>query len=196
MSSPAGPINTSKNDTMNVEATNHFLKELQNRILQLEEQLKAKAGSNNDNPKNDNPAEPPVARPTLPKKNVKIEAPDKFGGQQDRLQGFLLQIRTYLDYYPESFPTETDKVIFTGTRLKDRALTWYEPVLQDWYSHGDRAKESTKQLMTNLQNTLSKADGRVIRSDAALIFADAVAFKAGLEEHHIKQIKQIIRILV
>ncbi|KAJ4362089.1 hypothetical protein N0V85_009372, partial [Neurospora sp. IMI 360204] len=38
--------------------------------------------------------------------------------------------------------------------------------------------------------------GRVIRSDAALIFADAVAFKAGLEEHHIKQVKQIIRILV
>lgn len=60
-------------------------------------------------------------------------------------------MRTYLDYYPESFPTETDKVIFTGTRLKDRALTWYEPVLQDWYSHGDRAQENTRQLMTSLQ---------------------------------------------
>ena len=76
------------------------------------------------------------AQPTS-KKNVKIEVPDKFGDQQDKLQGFLLQIRTYLDYCPESFPTETDKVIFTETCLKDRALTWYEPVLQDWYGHGD-----------------------------------------------------------
>ncbi|KAJ4390258.1 hypothetical protein N0V85_007406 [Neurospora sp. IMI 360204] len=38
--------------------------------------------------------------------------------------------------------------------------------------------------------------GRVIRSDAALIFTKAVAFKARLEEHHIKQIKQTIRMLV
>lgn len=36
----------------------------------------------------------------------------------------------------------------------------------------------------------------VIRSDAALIYAHAVAFETPLENNHMKQIKQIIRVLV
>ncbi|KAK3351116.1 hypothetical protein B0H65DRAFT_506580 [Neurospora tetraspora] len=38
--------------------------------------------------------------------------------------------------------------------------------------------------------------GRLIRSDAVLLFAKAVTFNARLEEHHVKQVKQIIRMLV
>ena len=103
MSSHIDNSNTSEPGIMSSEATNKLLQELQNRIMQLEAQLQAATMPGNNEPEGDEPTDPPVEGPTLPKKKVKIEAPDKFGGQQDRLQGFLLQMRTYIDYYPQGW---------------------------------------------------------------------------------------------
>ncbi|KAK3338135.1 hypothetical protein B0H65DRAFT_446037 [Neurospora tetraspora] len=85
------------------------------------------------------------------KSKVKLDAPDKFGGQQTKLAGFLLQIRTYLDHYEANFPTDYKKVIFLGTRLTDQALIWYEPILQDHYLNGDEAQDFTKKILHSVK---------------------------------------------
>ncbi|KAJ4383111.1 hypothetical protein N0V85_008506 [Neurospora sp. IMI 360204] len=60
MSSHIEPINTTEGDIADVGSTARLLQELQNRILQLEEQLKAKAEPDDGNPEDGNPADPPV----------------------------------------------------------------------------------------------------------------------------------------
>jgi hypothetical protein len=66
------------------------------------------------------------------KRKAKLEAPDKYGGEKDKLTGFITQMQNYLQYYPDQFDGEGAKVTYAASRLKDKALRWFEPTLKDY----------------------------------------------------------------
>ncbi len=71
---------------------------------------------------------------TLPKgdgRKAKIDAPPKYRGDKEALTRFLTQARAYLRYYPKKFADEEAKVTFVASRLKGKALRWFEPTLKD-----------------------------------------------------------------
>ncbi|KAK1777264.1 hypothetical protein QBC45DRAFT_470067 [Copromyces sp. CBS 386.78] len=138
MSSAGTPNIAVSGDTLNTTIQQQF-KALQTRIVQLEAQLQAGTKTTGAALEDDTPSKD--------KKKVKLPVPQEFDGQQAALAGFLIQMQTYFYFNEEKFASESEKVAFAGTRLSDRALTWYEPIIKDFYEHGDKASDFTKKIM-------------------------------------------------
>jgi hypothetical protein len=153
MSTSAGTNNpVPQGEPLNLAAIQQQFKAMQDRIVQLEAQLQAGTGT----------PEAKAGEGTAPKerKRVKLSAPKEFNGQQAALAGFLIQMQTYFDFYKDQFASEYEKVTYAGTRLTDKALTWYEPILKDHYENGDEASDFTKKVL-NSYTEFTKALSRV-----------------------------------
>ncbi|KAK4095903.1 hypothetical protein N658DRAFT_437244, partial [Parathielavia hyrcaniae] len=66
------------------------------------------------------------------KAKLKIEAPDKFHGEQEDLSRFLTEMSSYIEHYEVRFPDEDTKTRYAASRLGGRAARWFEPTLKDY----------------------------------------------------------------
>ena len=78
---------------------------------------------------------PPSAASTPSAKNEpKIPDPPMFSGERKALLPFLAKCRLKFVGQPSSFPTETAKIIYVGSRLEGPPFSWFSPLndrLQD-----------------------------------------------------------------
>jgi hypothetical protein len=63
---------------------------------------------------------------------VKLEQPEKFGGDPAKLGGFLIEMANYHEHHDEMFEDEESKTRYAATRLKDDALVWFEHTMEDF----------------------------------------------------------------
>ena len=67
--------------------------------------------------------------------------PDPYGGESDKLQGFLTSLRSYQMYYPTQFNTDELKVRHAMSFLKDKAQRVMEPILRDYVHNPPYARK-------------------------------------------------------
>lgn len=65
-------------------------------------------------------------KPSEPKVNL----PDTFKGTRSHVNAFVSQLEIYFLLRSSQFQSETDKVIFTASFLRDAAFHWFEPHLK------------------------------------------------------------------
>ena len=66
------------------------------------------------------------------KRKAKLEALDKFGGEKDKLTGFITQMQNYFQYYLDQFSSEDAKVMYTTSCLKDKVLRQFKLTLKNY----------------------------------------------------------------
>lgn len=76
-------------------------------------------------------AGPPPAPP--------IAKPDKFDGTQNKLRGFLTQMKAYLRQQGLHLRPESEQVLTAAGYLSGNALAWFEPTLRDFLETNDAA---------------------------------------------------------
>jgi Domain of unknown function (DUF4939) len=76
-------------------------------------------------------------------KDLKINAPDKYGGERSKLKGFLIQVDLYFTFNSTRFKSETERVLYVVSRLERDALNWIEGFVVDYMSHTNRAGQVT-----------------------------------------------------
>ena len=64
-----------------------------------------------------------IGKPSEPK----VASPEHFTGQRNKLKTFLTQVTMVITLQPSRFTTETSKVFYTGSYLRDTALLWFQP---------------------------------------------------------------------
>ena len=69
---------------------------------------------------------------------VKLEQPEKFGGDPAKLGGFLIEVANYHEHHDEMFEDEESKTRYAATRLKDEALVWFEPTMEDFLKNEEK----------------------------------------------------------
>lgn len=63
--------------------------------------------------------------------DVKPSKPDRFTGQRSKLEDFITQVRLYISLQPHKFHSDQTKVSFTASFLRDKALQWFQPHLEE-----------------------------------------------------------------
>jgi hypothetical protein len=91
-----------------------------------------------------------VAHGREPGQLLKPPPPEMFDGTQDKLQGFVTQLRVYFNYFPVTLNTNERRVTYAHSRLKGNALNWFEPVMRE-YLNG-QGTERTMNIITNFDH--------------------------------------------
>ncbi|TLD19213.1 hypothetical protein PspLS_10045 [Pyricularia sp. CBS 133598] len=105
-----------------VARTNQELHEQTLRATQLQEELQALRASANV-----------TLTPFDGRERLRLNPPATFDGTPGQFKGYLVQVRTYQAFHLEIFRSETEKVVHAATFLRGRALSWFEPLLQEWF---------------------------------------------------------------
>lgn len=71
-------------------------------------------------------------------KDLKVQVPDKYFGERNKLKGFLIQVNLYMTFNGNRFASDTERVLWTVSLLAGDALNWIEGFLQDYMEHTDR----------------------------------------------------------
>ncbi|KAG9192563.1 hypothetical protein G6011_11297 [Alternaria panax] len=71
----------------------------------------------------------PNERPVTTRK-PKIAAPEKFGGDREKLRTFLTHTYLYCEY--NEVPTDQEKILMASTYMKDKASNWMQPYVDDY----------------------------------------------------------------
>ena len=71
----------------------------------------------------------PNERPAATRK-PKIAAPEKFGGDREKLRTFLTHTDLYCEY--NEVPTDQEKILMASTYMKDKASNWMQPYVDDY----------------------------------------------------------------
>ncbi|EHA47056.1 hypothetical protein MGG_17620 [Pyricularia oryzae 70-15] len=132
-----------------VARTNQELHEQTLRATQLQEELQALRASANV-----------TSTPLDGRERLKLNPPATFDGTPGQLKGYLVQVRTYQAFHLETFRSETEKVVHAATFLRGRALSWFEPLLQEWL---DVPPEERRQEVTDIFSTFAGYE-RTLRS--------------------------------
>lgn len=69
------------------------------------------------------PLETPIPRPRIPK----VSDPEPFKGERTRFQNFATQLQLKFASDPSAFATDTAKITYAGSYLRDAAYTWFAP---------------------------------------------------------------------
>jgi hypothetical protein len=78
-------------------------------------------------------------------KNIKVKAPDTFGGERSKFKNFVLQLEIYQAFNDKRFQSETERVLWTVTLLTGTALNWVEGFVADYLQNKDaNGKVSSK----------------------------------------------------
>ena len=73
----------------------------------------------------------------LARQTAKVGRPPRFDRtRQEKLQGFITQLRSYFQFYSNEFVAEYEKVLFIATYLERRALEWFEPIQREFLEKG------------------------------------------------------------
>ena len=79
----------------------------------------------------------------------KIPSPEKFSGERSKLRTFLTSMSLHLRFNSGIFQTQQDKVLAAGMFMKDEALEWFQPYMQDYLEHASntaQCKDDTKRI--------------------------------------------------
>ncbi|KAK6825985.1 reverse transcriptase domain protein [Apiospora arundinis] len=110
-----------------------------------------------------------IKTPVAPKEGVKISAPSPFDGTSGNLRGFLVQVKAYQKFYEGTFKDSTQKVVHAASFLKGKALSWFEPYLnelveRDWQVELCRAE--TQQIFDSYDGFEDALKGKKNRDRA------------------------------
>lgn len=88
-----------------------------------------------------NTATPATAAPTATSSpKIKTRIPDSYDGRSRiKLPAFITQLQLYFRLQAHQFLSESDKLCFVATLLKDLALDWFQPHLE-YFNNPDSAK--------------------------------------------------------
>ncbi|MBN6742953.1 DUF4939 domain-containing protein [Acidithiobacillus sp. MC6.1] len=76
-------------------------------------------------------------------KDLKINAPEKYGGESSKLKGFLIQVDLYFTFNSTRFKSETERVLYVVSLLERDALNWIEGFVVDYMAHTNKAGQVT-----------------------------------------------------
>lgn len=132
-----------------VARTSQELHEQTLRATQLQEELQALRASANV-----------TSTPLDGRERLKLNPPATFDGTPGQFKGYFVQVRTYQAFHLEIFRSETEKVVHAATFFRGRALSWFEPLLQEWL---DVPPEERRQEVTDIFSTFAGYE-RTLRS--------------------------------
>jgi hypothetical protein len=84
----------------------------------------------------------------------KISLPEKFDGSRHTYRGFINQIRLIIKTHSRRYVTTSDKIGLVGTLLKEPALAWFVPLLEEESS----LLNDFEKFIKNLEETFGDAD--------------------------------------
>lgn len=71
------------------------------------------------------------------RKLAKLSTPPKFKGNPADLEGWILQIRNYINYNSARLEDSESETLFAGALLEGVAARWFEPFLRRYYDAKD-----------------------------------------------------------
>ena len=109
------------------------------------------------------PAVAPAVAPKTPApapviiKPLKINTPEPFDGNREKLQAFFSQIELYFGFNVDRFPTDKHKVLFASTYLRGPAFEWFNSFLTDFLNNEpDKRDDDTIEVTQNYSNFKNK----------------------------------------
>ncbi|KAK6218056.1 reverse transcriptase domain protein [Colletotrichum tabaci] len=94
-----------------------------------------------------------ITTPMDGRDKLKLNSPGTFDGTPGQLKGFLIQIRTYQEFHQSNFRNETERIIHASTFLRGRALSWFEPYMEDLLDNTtlEHCKSETQDIFGSFQ---------------------------------------------
>ena len=77
---------------------------------------------------------------SLVTKVLKVNAPEEYHGDRNKLDDFLLQVELYVRFNSDRINSDSDKVLYAATYLRGRAAQWMKPFLKDWLNSAPDAR--------------------------------------------------------
>ena len=101
-----------------------------------------------------------IAPPPRPTRSMKAKAPKPFSGEdRSALEAFLSQCRLVFLVNPESFPSEQQKVLYSGSYLEGIAYAWFEPLLRRYDPDSDAPPPDELSSFKSFSAALAKMFG-------------------------------------
>lgn len=107
-------------------------------------------------------------------KDIKMNAPEPYGGERSKLKGFLVQLDLYLAFHSSRFSSDTERVLFVVTLLKGEALNWIEGFVVDYMKYKSASGSVTKTMQRGTQEIFLSYAGFVRRIRATFGEVDEV----------------------
>jgi hypothetical protein len=98
-----------------------------------------------------------VNRPVEPK----VPLPEKFDGDRRKFRGFINQMELVFLINPSRYQTPASKVGVIGTLLKDKALAWFTPFLENTAKHQELLNDYDS-FRTLLEDTFGEKDRALV----------------------------------
>jgi len=94
-------------------------------------------------------------------RNIKTTKPDTFHGSCSKLRSFASQLAIYFTLQPDDFTSNTNKIMFAVSLLRDSAFDWFEPNLRKEDSDSPPAIViNYKTFIASLESTFSDIDAK------------------------------------
>jgi hypothetical protein len=101
-----------------------------------------------------------IAPPPRPTRLMKAKAPKPFSGEdRSALEAFLSQCRLVFLVNPESFPSEQQKVLYSGSYLEGIAYAWFKPLLRRYDPDSDAPPPDELSSFKSFSAALAKMFG-------------------------------------
>ena len=85
-------------------------------------------------------------------RNIKTTKPDTFHGSRSKLRSFVSQLAIYFALQPDDFTSDTNKIMFAASLLRDSAFDWFEPNLRK------KDSDSPPPVITNYKTFLASLE--------------------------------------
>ena len=90
-------------------------------------------------------------------KPLKINTPEPFDGSMGKLRAFFSQVKLFIGFNAERFPTDKHRVLFASTYLKGPAFKWFNSFLTDFLNNKpDERDDDTEEVTQNYSNFKNK----------------------------------------
>jgi hypothetical protein len=94
-------------------------------------------------------------------RNIKTTKPDTFHGSRSKLRSFVSQLAIYFALQPDDFTSDSNKIMFAASLLRDSAFDWFEPNLRKKDSDSPPAVVTNyKTFLASLESTFGDIDAK------------------------------------
>ncbi|APA10028.1 hypothetical protein sscle_05g047980 [Sclerotinia sclerotiorum 1980 UF-70] len=74
-------------------------------------------------------------------KTLKIALSDRFTGNRQELETFLLQLEIYFQFNQDKFNNDADKSVWAASYLRGEAVKWIQSYLKDYFTNLSEPKK-------------------------------------------------------
>src|SRR5690349_16772108 len=67
----------------------------------------------------------------VPVREPRARLPEPFGGDSSLVRGFINQVKLVIQQQPNTYATETSRVLLVGSLLTGLAREWFNPIFED-----------------------------------------------------------------